>query len=269
MPGETARVPTVAQPDQGDLARLMTQVASGEVSPEEAAELLRRLPFVEAPGLTLDTHRLHRLGLPEVVYGRHKTTTQISTALRLLQQAHGSALATWVTPTQALELKRDFPDGCYDDVSRLFQLGSMEVPAMVQTIAVVCAGTSDLPVAEEAACTIEFAGHRVVRVQDVGVAGLHRLLAKLDSLQEARVIIAVAGMEGALPSVLAGLVPQAVIAVPTSVGYGANLSGLTPLLAMLTSCSTGIGVVNVDNGFGAAMLALRMVRDHASLAARS
>lgn len=243
-----------------DLNELLKGVAEGRVGIEEATERLKGLPFVEAPGLMLDTHRALRLGLPEVVYGRHKTGEQIRDALRILTEHHGYALATWVAPEQAAALSVTFPEGRHDPVSRLFQVGQMPIPAKVETVAVVCAGTSDLPVAEEAAQTVEFAGHRVIRAQDVGVAGLHRLLARLESLREARVIIAVAGMEGALPSVLAGLVRQPVIAVPTSVGYGASLGGLTALLAMLNSCSTGIGVVNVDNGFGAAMLALRMVQ---------
>ncbi|HSJ00860.1 MAG: nickel pincer cofactor biosynthesis protein LarB [Verrucomicrobium sp.] len=243
-----------------NLDELLQGVASGQVGLEEATERLRALPFTEAPGLTLDTHRALRLGMPEVVYGRHKTEAQIHAALQGLCAAHGCALATWVSEGHAIGLQKAFPDGVYDPVSRLFQIGSMPLPTLVKNVAVICAGTSDLPVAEEAARTVEFAGHAVIRIQDVGVAGLHRLLARLGDLKPASVIIAVAGMEGALPSVLAGLVRQPVIAVPTSVGYGASLGGLTALLAMLNSCSPGIGVVNVDNGFGAAMLALRMIQ---------
>lgn len=243
-----------------NIEALLQGVASGQVGIEEATESLRSLPFSQAPGLTLDTHRALRLGLPEVVYGRHKTEAQIRVALEGLVAAHGCALATWVSEAHTAGLLGAFPDGVYDPTSRLFQIGRMPVPVVVKTVAVVCAGTSDLSVAEEAARTVEFAGHRALRVHDVGVAGLHRLLARLGDLKAASVIIAVAGMEGALPSVLAGLVRQPVVAVPTSVGYGANLGGLTALMAMLTSCSTGIGVVNVDNGFGAAMLALRIVQ---------
>ncbi|WP_050024093.1 nickel pincer cofactor biosynthesis protein LarB [Verrucomicrobium sp. BvORR034] len=243
-----------------NIEELLQGVAAGRVGIEEATERLRSLPFSESPGLSLDTHRVLRLGLPEVVYGRHKNEAQIRAALEGLVAAHGCALATWVSEAHAAGLLSVFPDGEYDPTSRLFQIGRMPVPAAVKTVAVVCAGTSDLSVAEEAARTVEFAGHHALRVHDVGVAGLHRLLARLDDLKTAQVIIAVAGMEGALPSVLAGLVRPPVIAVPTSVGYGTNLGGLTALMAMLTSCSTGIGVVNVDNGFGAAMLALRIVQ---------
>lgn len=242
-----------------NIEALLQGVASGQVGIEEATERLRALPFSQAPGLTLDTHRALRLGLPEVVYGRHKTEAQIRVALEGLVAAHGCALATGVSEAHAAGLVSAFR-GVYDPTSRLFQVGRMPVPAAVKTVAVVCAGTSDLSVAEEAAGTVEFAGHQALRVHDVGVAGLHRLLARLEDLKAASVVIAVAGMEGALPSVLAGLVRQPVVAVPTSVGYGTNLGGLTALMAMLTSCSTGIGVVNVDNGFGAAMLALRIVQ---------
>ncbi len=244
------------------LRALLQQVADGSASPEAALEKLRTLPFTEAAHTLADTHREIRVGLPEVVYGRSKTTEQIAEALAALQQAHGHALATHVSEETAGILGRQFPGGAHDRGSSIFSIGRMPSRNSRQSVAVVCAGTSDLPVAEEAAQTLEFAGARVQRVCDVGVAGLHRLLAKLGLIRESSVVIAIAGMEGALPGVVAGLVSAPVIAVPTSVGYGANFGGLSALLAMLNACSGGIGVVNIDNGFGAAVLALRILASH-------
>ena len=198
--------------------------------------------------------------MPEVVFARNKTVAQVKTALSALLSAHGAALATVVTPEMAGELAVLFPEGVYDQCSRLFRLGSLPAQKVTASATVLCAGTSDLPVAEEAAQTLEFAGWQVQRVTDVGVAGLHRLLHKLELIRKSKVVIAVAGMEASLAEVIAGLISQPVIAVPTSVGYGAHLQGLAPLLGMLNSCSSGIGVVNIDNGFGAAMLAIRILQ---------
>jgi NCAIR mutase (PurE)-related protein len=195
-----------------------------------------------------------------VVFARNKTAAQVIEAMTALNRAHGHALATHVSSEMAAALQVKFPGAVYDEVSHLFAVGRMEPKKEVGRVAVICAGTSDLPVAEEAAQTLEFAGVPVQRVRDAGVAGLHRLLNKLPMLRESDVIIAVAGMEGALPGVVAGLVAQPVIAVPTSVGYGTNLEGVSALLTMLNSCAGGLGVVNIDNGFGAAMLALRILR---------
>ncbi len=241
------------------LRALLQQVASGECVPDAALEKLRTLPFTEAAQTLADTHREIRSGLPEVVYGRHKTAEQIMEAVSILHLAHGHALATQVTPEIAMKLCKQFPLGSYDPVSALFAIGRMKTTNSQQSVAVVCAGTSDLPVAEEAAGTLEFAGAKVQRVRDVGVAGLHRLLSKLELIRESQVVIAIAGMEGALPGVVAGLVSAPVIAVPTSVGYGASFGGISALLTMLNACSGGIGVVNIDNGFGAAVLALRIL----------
>lgn len=243
----------------GSLRTLLQDVAAGVCSPAAALEKLRTLPFTEGASTLSDTHRAIRVGLPEFVFGRHKTAAQVAEALEALHQAHGHALATHVSADMATELKSRFGDGKHDAVSGLFSLGRMERVASSGQVAVVCAGTSDLPVAEEAAQTLEFAGCEVNRVRDVGVAGLHRLLARLEIIRQSRVVIAIAGMEGALPGVVAGLVRQPVIAVPTSVGYGTNLGGWSALLAMLNSCSSGLGVVNIDNGFGAAVLALRIL----------
>jgi NCAIR mutase (PurE)-related protein len=246
--------------NESRLRALLAEVAGGTTKPEAALEVLRTLPFTEAAATMVDTHRAIRLGMPEVVYAKHKTTEQVSEALAALVKAHGHALATSVSTDAAAVLSSSFKDSSYDAISRLFRIGRMTAQEESGPVAVVCAGTSDISVAEEAAQTIEFAGHSVQRVYDVGVAGLHRLLSKLELLRQSRVIIAIAGMEGALPSVVGGLVAQPVIAVPTSVGYGANFGGLSALLAMLNSCSSGIGIVNIDNGFGAAMLALRILQ---------
>lgn len=245
--------------NESKLRELLAQVSEGKLPPEQALERLRTLPFAEAGQVLADTHRVIRQGFPEAVYAEGKSLTQTSDALTALVGAHGCALATRVSAEMAALLLQRFPTGSYDGVSRLYRIGQMEGVFKAAPVAVVSAGTSDLPVAEEAAQTLEFAGARVNRITDVGVAGLHRLLARLDDLRGANVVIAVAGMEGALPSVLGGLVAAPVIAVPTSVGYGANLNGIAALLGMLTSCASGLTVVNIDNGYGAAVAAVRIL----------
>ncbi|MEZ5385008.1 MAG: nickel pincer cofactor biosynthesis protein LarB [Prosthecobacter sp.] len=246
--------------NESKLSELLTQVSEGKLPPDQALERLRTLPFAEVGQVLADTHRVIRQGFPEAVYAEGKTLAQTSDALAALVAAHGCALATRVSADIAAQLLQRFPTGSYDDVSRLYRIGQMESMPSSLSVIVVCAGTSDLPVAEEAAQTLEFAGVRVERLTDVGVAGLHRLLDRLDDLRGAGLVIAVAGMEGALPSVLGGLVAAPVIAVPTSVGYGANLNGISALLSMLNSCASGLTVVNIDNGFGAAIAAIRMLR---------
>ncbi len=241
------------------LRELLRKIADGQLAPEAALEQLRTLPFTEAAETLADTHREIRTGLPEIVFARSKTVAQVAEALGALVKAHGHALATHVSAEMAGGLMKEFSDGKYDGIASLFAIGRMSPRHELSSIAVVCAGTSDLSVAEEAAQTLEFAGIKVQRVRDVGVAGLHRLLGKLDMIRQSNVIIAIAGMEGALPGVLAGIVAAPVIAVPTSVGYGAALGGFAALLTMLNACSGGIGVVNIDNGFGAAVLALRIL----------
>ncbi|WP_395737240.1 nickel pincer cofactor biosynthesis protein LarB [Prosthecobacter sp.] len=245
--------------NESKLSDLLAQVSAGILPADEALERLRTLPFVEAGQVLADTHRVIRQGFPEAVFAEGKTLAQTTDALTSLVVAHGCALATRVSLEAAGLLLRRFPAGVYDEVSRLYRIGQMQGAFTSAPVAVVCAGTSDLPVAEEAAQTLEFAGARVKRITDVGVAGLHRLLARLDELRSASIVIAIAGMEGALPSVLGGLVSAPVIAVPTSVGYGANFHGLSALLGMLNSCASGLTVVNIDNGFGAAMAALRVL----------
>lgn len=242
------------------LQKLLQQVSDHACGVDEGLERLRTLPFTEAAQTMADTHREIRTGLPEVVFARHKNAMQITEALRALSDAHGYALATHVPAEMAEALCAQFAGATYDATSRLLAVGRMEAKKNLGTVVVICAGTSDLPVAEEAAQTLEFAGIPVQRVRDAGVAGLHRLLNKLPVLRKSAAIIAIAGMEGALPGVLAGLVSQPVIAVPTSVGYGASFGGVSALLTMLNSCSGGVGVVNIDNGFGAAMLAIRILQ---------
>lgn len=245
--------------NEARLRDLLAQVSEGKLPPEKALEELRTLPFAEAGQVLADTHRMIRQGFPEAVYAEGKTLSQTSDALTALVAAHGCALATRVSSEDAALLLQHFPTGSYDPMSRLYRVGQMERRPQAARVAVVSAGTSDLPVAEEAAQTLEFSGASVLRMNDVGVAGLHRLLARMEELRAASIVIAVAGMEGALPSVLGGIVAAPVIAVPTSVGYGASLNGIAALLGMLNSCASGLTVVNIDNGFGAAMAAIRLL----------
>lgn len=211
--------------------------------------------------LVLDTGRASRQGFPEVVFCEGKTDRQVVEAMRVLKQAHGRAMGTRLAADRAAAVKRGLRGAKYDPVGRLVMAGTLPRPAKgAARVAVVCAGTSDLPVAREASGTLAFLGHRVEEITDVGVAGIHRLMDRRDRLEAADVVIAVAGMEGALPSVVGGMVGCPVIAVPTSVGYGAALEGIAALLGMLTSCASGLTVVNIDNGFGAAVAAHRILR---------
>ena len=237
------------------IEELLREVASGTVSPEEAVGLLQELPFAEMGHTTLDLHRELRQGIPETVFGAGKTAEQLTDILGRLYAAHHRALATRVSARKAEAVIEALPDARYDQLSRLLTLGNCPEPTSDPQVIVACAGTSDLPVAEEAAQTLEFLGHPVARLTDVGVAGIHRLLDKTEQLRRARVVISVAGMEGALTSVIGGLVGCPVIGVPTSVGYGVARKGETALRAMLTSCASGVAVVNIDNGFGAAIFA--------------
>jgi NCAIR mutase (PurE)-related protein len=201
----------------------------------------------------IDTDRARRTGMPEVVFAASKTPEAIEATMRSLYAADGFALATRVHAEVGRDLAARLPDATFHESARTLRCGAL--PRTGRTIGVLCAGTSDLPVADEAAETLDAFGHTVLRRSDVGVAGLHRLLADFAGLAEARALVVVAGMEGTLPSVVAGLTRVPVIAVPTSVGYGAAFEGIAALLAMLSSCAPGIGVVNIDNGFGAAALA--------------
>ena len=237
------------------LEELLARVAAGEISTAEALDKLRQLPFCDLGHTTLDTHRELRQGTPEVVYGAGKSAEQLIEILGCIFQSHNRALATRVSRRKARAVEEALPEASYNGISRLITMGSRPEPSSYPYAVVACAGTSDLPVAEEASQTLEFLGHRVERLTDVGVAGLHRLLAKLEKLRGAGVILSVAGMEGALTSVIGGLVACPVIGVPTSVGYGVSRGGEAALRAMLSSCASGVSVVNIDNGFGAAMVA--------------
>ena len=202
-----------------------------------------------------DYDRQQRRGMPEVIYGAGKTAEQIAAIMRALNAAGQNAFATRVTSEQAAAVQAELPAAAYRAEARILTCDVAPLPEQRGKIAVLCAGTSDLPVAEEAAVTAERLGAKVERIFDVGVAGLHRLLSRLDRFADARAIVVVAGMEGALPSVVGGLTDKPVIAVPTSVGYGASFQGLAALLGMLNSCAAGVTVVNIDNGFGAGVAA--------------
>ncbi|MGE0354554.1 MAG: nickel pincer cofactor biosynthesis protein LarB [Gemmatimonadales bacterium] len=242
------------------LEALLADLAAGRVTPAAALERLRHFPFEDLSFARLDHHRALRQGLPEVVYCEGKTVEQVVTICDRLASGGGGFLGTRVTEAQAAALQARFPAARWNRLGRVVHLAGTEPPgAPAGTVLVVCAGTSDLPVAEEAAAVGEAIGLGVDRLADVGVAGLHRLLSAREQLVRASVVIVVAGMEGALPSVVGGLVRVPVVAVPTSVGYGAAFGGLAALLGMLNSCAAGVTVVNIDNGFGAAVAAWRMI----------
>lgn len=239
------------------ILELLENVKTGDISPETAAKLLEQSTYEDLGYAKVDHHRAARQGAAEVIFGQGKTAEQIEGIVRSMMDrgAHNIIITRLSEEKEAL-LRGKIPYR-YSDAARLAVANPAEQP-LTGDIAVVSAGTSDLAVCEEAALTAEALGSRVHRVYDAGVAGLHRLLGSLETLEKARCIIAVAGMEGALPSVVGGLVSCPVIAVPTSVGYGANLGGLAALLAMLNSCASGVSVVNIDNGFGAGFLAHRI-----------
>jgi NCAIR mutase (PurE)-related protein len=245
------------------LEALLADVAAGRIVPQAALEKLRHLPFEDIAFARIDHHRDLRQGYPEVVFSEGKTPDQVVAICERLEAASGSFLGTRASPEVAARLGTRFPRMVWNQLARTVYLAPSKAsqrPAPPGTILVVSAGTSDLPVAEEAAVVAEAYGHPVERLVDVGVAGLHRILAAGDQLRKARVVIVVAGMEGALPSVVGGMVAVPVIAVPTSVGYGAAFGGLAALLGMLNSCAAGVTVVNIDNGFGAAAAASRICR---------
>ena len=245
------------------LQDLLADVAAGRLTPHAALERLRHLPYEDLSFARVDHHRSLRQGQPEVIFCQGKSPDQVEAICERLAQVDGSFLGTRADEAIAIRLRERFPRLVWNPLGRtvfLPPVSPVESAARTGTILVVTAGTSDLPVAEEAAVVADAFGHRVERLTDVGVAGLHRLLAAGDQLRRARVVIVVAGMEGALPSVVGGLVAVPVIAVPTSVGYGASFGGLAALLAMLNSCAAGVTVVNIDNGFGAAAAASRICR---------
>jgi pyridinium-3,5-biscarboxylic acid mononucleotide synthase len=241
--------------EQKEVRALLEQVAAGTIDIETALLRLKEAPFEDLGFAKLDHHRALRQGVAEVVYGAGKTPEQITKiSLALLERGQKTVLITRLDPAAAKVVNERIPLE-YHEMGHVGIVGDMPVPDGNGKIVVATGGTSDMPVAEEATLTAQALGNEVVRLYDVGVAGLHRLLAHLDELMSARVVIAIAGMEGALASVIGGLVDCPVIAVPTSVGYGANFGGLSALLSMLNSCASGVSVVNIDNGFGAGYLA--------------
>ena len=234
-----------------DAKQLLEKFRKGRISLERVLGAFQAAPVEDLGFAMVDTHRALRKGFPEVIFGSGKTPAQVVEIANRLFRRNRHVLVTRVTAPQEQALRRRFRAAKFHAAARCVTLEKSPPPKRPGFIAVLSAGTSDLPVAEEAAVTAEVMGNEVRRVYDVGVAGLHRLLERLDVIQQARVVIVVAGMEGALPSVVAGLVGRPVIAVPTSVGYGASFGGLAALLGMLTSCGSGVTVVNIDNGFGA------------------
>jgi NCAIR mutase (PurE)-related protein len=241
--------------NQEQLQRLMESVRSGELSPEAACDRLKILPFEDLGYAKVDHHRPLRSGMPEVIYCAGKTASQVAGIFSSLAASGVNVLATRSSSDQFHAVLQNEPRAVYHAAASCITLQQQAAPDCAGSIAIVCAGTSDLPVAEEARVTAELMGNAVDLIADVGVAGLHRLLAQRDTLRKASVLIVCAGMEGALPSVVGGLVAAPVIAVPTSVGYGASFGGLAALLGMLNSCSPNVSVVNIDNGFGAAYIA--------------
>ncbi len=243
------------------LRSLLDAVSKGELSSDLALESLKNLSFEKVGDFAhIDHHRALRTGFPEVIWGLGKTPQQIAQIMNAMRDRSNTIMATRIEPNVFAEIKQLLPDVVYYDRARICALQVNAVPSRLGLVTILTAGTADLPVAEEAAVTIELAGFGVRRLWDVGVAGIHRLLAQREVIDEAQILIVVAGMEGALPSVVGGLADCPVIAVPTSVGYGASFGGVSALLGMLNSCASGIGVVNIDNGFGAAMLACQILR---------
>jgi NCAIR mutase (PurE)-related protein len=249
--------------DPKSLRRLLAQVRSGALSPRAAEKRLKNLPYEDLGFAKVDHHRALRRGFPEAVFGAGKTPEQIAAIVDAIVGRGQGVLVTRTTEAVHDFVSRRQKRARFHAAARCLTVEGARRARLPGRVAVVCAGTSDVPVAEEAAVTAEFHGARVDRVYDVGVAGLHRLLDRADTLRRARVVIVAAGMEGALPSVVGGLVDAPVIAVPTSIGYGASFGGLAALLAMLNSCSSGVCVVNIDNGFGAGYLGCLILRSGA------
>ncbi len=234
-------------------------VSQGTIPIDEALSRLRTLPYEMVGNFAhLDQHRAIRCGFPEVVFGQGKTPEQVVQIVRRLAEHNDRVLVTRVSPEMSAIVQPQVPGMIYDPSARILVLDAAPDRVKKPGIFVLTAGTADIPVAEEAALTADLMGNEIERLYDVGVAGIHRLLNQVERLQRARVVVVVAGMDGALPSVVGGLVSVPVIAVPTSVGYGASFQGLAALLTMLNSCATGVAVVNIDNGFGAGVLASRI-----------
>lgn len=246
-----------------ELERILRELQSGDLGVNDVMERLRLLSFEDVGIARIDHHRALRQGFPEVIWGEHKSCEQLEMIIGRMANRHQNVLATRIDAGKGEVLCASFPAGDYDPVGRTFVLQTQLIKSTGRgTVLVICAGTSDLPVAREAVTTARLFGNDVEELVDVGVAGIHRILSQSEALGRASVIIVVAGMEGALPSVVGGLVAVPVIAVPTSVGYGAAFGGVAALLGMLNSCASGVTVVNIDNGFGAACAAARINREH-------
>ena len=259
----------MSQPEA--LRHLLEAVAQGQVSPDLALDKLKHFDFEPVEEFArIDHHRSLRTGFPEVIWGPGKTPAQIIGIMNAMRSRHPVVMATRIEPEVYTQLQAEIPDLRYYSAARICALAPAQLsPQYPGSISILSAGTADLAVAEEAAVTAELSGFQVKRLWDVGVAGIHRLLSNRHVIHEADVLIVVAGMEGALPSVVAGMADCPVIAVPTSIGYGASFNGLSALLTMLNSCAAGIGVVNIDNGFGAAVLAGQILRTATRLSAQS
>lgn len=240
---------------KSQLEDLLNKVRQGKISPKDALKLLKDFPYQDLAFAKIDHHRELRRGLPEVIFGLGKTPDQIIKIAQAILKKGDNLLITRVDDSVYKKVKSKLPKVRFSALAKAIYLKQKNGPVGKGKIVIITAGTSDVPVAEEAALTCEIFGNEVQRIYDVGVAGLHRLFGEYDHITSARVIITVAGMEGALPSVVAGITDKPIIAVPTSVGYGASLKGIAALLAMLNSCPGGVAVVNIDNGFGAAYLA--------------
>ena len=242
-----------------DAQEVLIKYKNGELSLEEEEGYFRREPFEELEYAKLDSHRKLRSGFAEVIFCSRKADEHLRSIFRRLYEEEGEVLGTRASMEQYELIRRDFPQVSYDPISRILKI-EKEGKERIGKVAVCTAGTADIPVAEEAAQTAEFFGTRVERIYDVGVSGLHRLLSRLETIQSANCVVAVAGMEGALASVIGGLVANPVLAVPTSVGYGASMNGLSALLTMINSCANGIAVLNIDNGYGAGYMATQINR---------
>ncbi len=238
------------------LEKILAEVHANQMSPEAALSKLENLPYEDLSFARIDHHRSLRGSLPEAIFCENKTPDQVLAIVNSIRQSGTTVLGTRLSEEVFTSIREKLPkEAKYDKVSRTLVLKENQEKDLVGNISILCAGTSDIPVAEEAAITAETFNNKVERIYDVGVAGIHRLFDQLEKIKESKVIIVIAGMDGALPSVVGGLVAQPVIAVPTSIGYGAALNGLAPLLTMLNSCAPGVAVVNIDNGFGAACMA--------------
>ena len=243
-----------------ELEKILISIRDGSVSVDEALENLKEFPYTDLGFARIDHHRELRTGYPEIVYCAGKTPEQVEAIFRAMESHGNNIIGTRAGREMFDFIAPSFPDAVYYDVARIISISKKLVAPPATKIAIVTAGTSDIPVAEEAAVTAELLGNEVIRIYDAGVAGIHRLVDKLPEIRACRVSVVIAGMEGALASVVGGLVNMPVIAVPTSVGYGASFEGISALLAMMTSCAAGVTVVNIDNGFGAGFAASRINR---------